>query len=120
MEILLHKPELPLNDFKATLLDKSFTSSDGISYAKTVQVDFFDARGRKKETKEYGFVSSEEVYDCIEKGEPIHLGECYVQNFSLTDFRKRKILSSMEVVALTDFSARNSFFDCDHTVDFSY
>ena len=62
MEIILRKPELPLNDFKVNILEKEFTATDGTVYPKTVQVDFFDAKGRKKETKEYGFISAEAVY----------------------------------------------------------
>lgn len=120
MEILLHKPELPLNDFKATLLDKKFISLEGNEFEKTVQVDFFDAKGRKKETKEYGFISAEEVYDNLAKEEPIHLNECYVKDFSLAEFRKKKGLSEMQPIHLKEFTAKNSFFDCDHEIDFSY
>ena len=120
MEILLHKPELQLNDFKATLLEKLFTASDGKTYSQTVQVEFFDAKGRKKETKEYGFVSTEAVYGMIANEQPIHLDECYLQNFSLAEFRKHKGISEMQYISLKNFSAKNSFFDCDHTVDFSY
>lgn len=120
MEILLHKPELPLNDFKATLLDKKFISSEGTEFEKTVEVDFFDAKGRKKETKEYGFVSLEKIFELIDKGETINLNECYTQNFSLADYRKKKSFSEMQPIALKNFSAKNSFFDCNHEVDFSY
>src|SRR3990172_7712717 len=120
MEILLHKPELPLNDFKVIILEKQFTSSDGTVYPKTVQVDFFDAKGRKKETKEYGYVSADELYDKIEKEELISLLECYVKNFSLAEFRQRKSLSEQHPVILKKFVAKGTFWDCDSAVDFSH
>ena len=120
MEILLHKPELPLYDFKAILLDKKFISSEGAEFEKTVQVDFFDAKGRKKETKEYGFVLPERIFELLEQGQTLNLNECYTQNFSLANFRKRKGLPEMQPVALKNFSAKNAFFDCNHEVDFSY
>lgn len=120
MEILLHKPELPLVDFKVTILEKTFTSLDGTTYPKTVQVDFFDAKGRKKETKKYGFVSADELYDKIEKEQPISLLECYVKDFSLAAFRLRKSLPEQQPVILRNFSAKSAFFDCGAGVDFSY
>lgn len=120
MEILLHKPELPLIDFKVAILEKTFTSSDGTIYPKTVQVDFFDAKGRKKETKEYGFVSADELYGKIEKEQPVSLHECYVKDFSLAEFRKRKSLPEMQAIILKKFVGKNAFFDCDAAVDFSH
>jgi len=120
MEILLHKPELPLIDFKVTILEKKFTSSDGTTYPKTVQVYFFDAKGRKKETKEYGYVSADELYDKIEKEQPVSLPECYVKNFSLAEFRQRKSLPEQHPVTLKKFIAKGAFFDCDAAVDFSH
>lgn len=120
MEILLHKPELPLIDFKVNILEKQFTSSDGTTYPKTVQVDFFDAKGRKKETKEYGYVSADELYDKIEKEQPVSLHECYVKDFSLAEFRQRKSLPEQHPVTLKKFSAKGAFFDCGIGVDFSY
>ncbi|MBI3501507.1 MAG: potassium channel family protein [Bacteroidetes bacterium] len=120
MEILLHKPEPELNDFKVTLLEKKFISSSGTEFSKTAQIDFFDAKGRKKETKEFGFVSAGELYEKMENGQPVNLNECYVQNFSLGEFRKQRALSEMHPVHLKIFSAKNSFFDCDVEVDFSH
>ena len=120
MEILLHKPELPLNDFKMTVLEKPFTCSDGTIHSKTALIDFFDAKGRKKDSKEYGFVSLEKVYELIEKEQQINLHDCYVHNFSLADFRKKNSLSETHPVTLKKFSAKGTFFDCDTEVDFSY
>ena len=120
MEILLHKPEQPLIDFKVTLLENPFTASDGIVYQKTVRVDFFDAKGRKKETKEYGFIPVDEVYAMIEKELPVCLHECYVKDFSLAEFRQRKTFSEQQPVTLKKFFAKRAFFDCDITVDFSH
>lgn len=120
MEILHHKPELPLYDFKIIVLEKTFTSSDGTAYPQTVQVDFFDAKARKKETKEYGYVSADDLYKKIEAEQPVSLLECYVKDFSLAEFRKRKSLPEQHPVILKKFSAKGAFFDCGTGVDFSY
>lgn len=120
MEILLHKPEQPLIDFKVIILENKFTASDGVVYPKTVQVDFYDGKGRKKETKEYGFLHADAVYEMIEKELPVCLHECYVKNFSLAEFRRRKSLSEQQPVILKKFFAKTAFFDCDIEVDFSH
>ncbi|MBI4946777.1 MAG: two pore domain potassium channel family protein [Bacteroidetes bacterium] len=120
MEILLHKPEQPLIDFKVNILEKPFTASDGIVYPKTVQVDFMDAKGRKKETKDYGFLFADAVYEMIEREQPVCLHECYVKNFSLAEFRQQKSLPEQQPVTLKKFFAKGAFFDCDIAVDFSH
>ena len=120
MEILLHKPEQALIDFKTILLEKPFTASDGVVYPKTVQVDFFDANGRTKEIKEYGFLPADAVYEMIERELPVCLHECYVKNFSLAEFRQRKSLPELQPITLKKFFAKGAFFDCDIAVDFSH
>jgi uncharacterized protein YjbI with pentapeptide repeats len=120
MEILLHKPEHALIDFKVSILENPFTSSDGTVYRNTIQIDFFDANGRKKETKHYGYLHADTIYEMMETDQPISLNECYVKNFSLAEFRKRNSLTEHLPVTLKKFFAKNAFFDCDIEVDFSH
>ena len=120
MEILVHKAEQLLVDFKCSVFDKAFTTSNGTVCSKTVLVDFFDEKGRKKGDKEYGLVLPKDIYALIKKGEAVCLDDCYIKNFSLATYRKNNHLDENQVVTLHDLSAKNTFFDGDTEVDFSY
>lgn len=119
MENLLHKPETKLNDFVVSILDKPFTTPEEITYPKTAQVNFFDRRNKKIDTIEYGYREADELYDLLET-QKINLNDCYVKNFSLAEYRTRKQLQTNHPIVLSKFSAKNSFFDCDVTTDFSF
>ncbi|HEY4800164.1 MAG TPA: ion channel, partial [Bacteroidia bacterium] len=97
-----------------------FTSSEGNTFSKTVHITFFDEYGKKIRTIDYGFVEIDSVYEKIKHGESLNMNECYVFDFSLTEYRTRNKLTEWEKVPLSKFSAKNAFFDCDSTVDFSY
>lgn len=117
---LLHKTESPLLDFKVEISEKPFTSSAGISFNKTVHVTFLDEYGKKIKTEDYGLGEAASVYEKIKNGETVNLNDCYIADFSLTDFRAAYTLPEREKVLLEKFSASNTFFDCDSTIDFSY
>ncbi len=119
MEKLLHKSEIELGNFAVSILNKPFTGPDGIVHSNTAQVDFFDSRGKKINVVEYGYKTREEIFKLIES-QNLNLNNCYVNNFSLSEYRKVSHLSSNEPVSFVAFSAKNSFFDCDHTTDFSF
>ena len=119
MEKLLHKSETILGNFAVTILNKPFTCPDGIIHSNTAQVDFFDIRGKKINVVEYGYQTREELFKLIDS-QNLNLNYCYVNNFSLSEYLKISHLSANEPVPFLTFSAKNSFFDCDHTTDFSF
>jgi len=117
---LLHKAENPLLEFKVTFSDKPFTSIEGNSFPRTVHITFFDEYGKKIKTNDYGYFDTNTIYERIKAGEPVNLNECYVVDFSLTEYRTKNNLAEWEKIPLQKFSAKNSFFDCESIIDFSY
>jgi hypothetical protein len=89
-------------------------------FSQTAHVSFFDENDKKVVVFKYGVLTQKEIFEKIDKGEDLALNNAYVYNFSLTDYRVEKGLDDHVYVALKNFSAKKSFFDCDISNDFSY
>ena len=88
--------------------------------ASSVEVIFTDLIGRQKQTRQYGLVELDTVFDWIANGEPVNLQNKYVKDFSLVTYRTRKNLGADTQILLTNFNATDAFFDIEHEVDFSF
>ncbi len=71
-----------------------------------------------------GYISSNEVYELIDKGEKLDLSNCYIPDFSINDYRKKRNLEKDNLIQLIDFNAENAVFDCNESanesIDFDY
>lgn len=119
MENLLHKSETELGNFSVSIINEPFTTTDGIVHQKTARVDFFDNRGKKVKAVEYAYLDNDELFGAI-RNKTLNLNNCFVNNFSLSEYRKENNLPPNQPVPFDSFSAKNSFFDCDLTTDFSF
>ncbi|HXP48987.1 MAG TPA: hypothetical protein VN922_03485, partial [Bacteroidia bacterium] len=119
MESILHRSEIPLGSYVVNIVNKPFITPANITYAKTARVDFFNSGDKRISTKEFGYRSCEEIFELM-GSQSTDLDYCYVNNFSLSEYRTLKHLPENHIVSLPAFSARNSFFDCMSTVDFSF
>ena len=81
---------------------------------KTITVTLFYEDG-VQEDKEYGYVTHEEVYEQINKGEDINLNQCYIKDFSSIKYVKMYDKKCI----LKHFSAYGSFLDCETKVVFN-
>jgi hypothetical protein len=87
---------------------------------KSVEITLIDPAGRKKEKYRLGVVDSNQVYERIQSGEPVNLDNRYIQDFSLSNYRKYYKLSQDTVVELYDFSAKRAYFETENGTDFSF
>lgn len=108
------------NNYKIKVRPVSYTTSQGNRFDATVCISFFDENNKEKAYYERAYCEAEDIYNRIEKGEAINLDECYIENFSLTVYRKSRELDDKAVVTLNDFSARSAFFDSRIATDFSF
>ena len=67
-----------------------------------------------------GVVKSVDVYDKIQSGDPICLDRRFVQDFSLSEYRKIFGLDSDAQIELREFSASKAYFEAEHETDFSW
>ncbi len=107
-------------DYKVEIINKEFTTSDGITYPQTAIITFFDQNDKATNTLELGHLNTIEIYNLIDKKEFLNLDFCYIKNFSITAYRRTRIIDKVGYVHLPGFSAKNSFFDSNFQIDFSY
>lgn len=107
-------------NFKIKVLPKEFISKSGRHYPQTASVSFFGNNKKVNRIVELAYIEPEEVYLRIDRGEEVNLDNCYVPNFSLSDYRKSRQLAEETLVILNDFSAEETFFDSKIVSDFSY
>ena len=106
--------------FEVEILDKPYVFSEERTYAQTARIAFIDTSENVLKKTEYAVVPVEDIYVKIEKGEDINLDNCYVNNFSLSKYRKNKELASNASVSIQNFSAEKAFFEAGDTIDFSF
>ncbi|MCF8347109.1 MAG: potassium channel family protein [Bacteroidales bacterium] len=107
------------NNFKIKVRPEPFKTSQGIQYDATVCISFFDGNGKEKAYCELAYCEAEDIYKSIDKGEPVILDDCYIENFSLAEYRRSRGLAEKEPVTLNNFSARSAYFDARIASDFS-
>jgi len=108
-------------NYSVQILDKEF-DKDNIFFSKTAEITLLGENDKIIEVVELGYLEIEKMYDLIERDFTIHLDQCYIANFSLSEFRKLKNYKDISIKIRT-FTAENSFFDLTdetiETIDFS-
>ena len=81
----------------------------------------FQVDGREKPVVELmGYMEEKEIYNAIDRGEVLNLDHCFIEKFSLRDYRLTRNMGAREKVILKGFSTRNSLFGGDASLDFSH
>lgn len=114
------KQEITLLQFTVEILNQPYTTSDGQHAEKTARVHFYNHLGKKINSTDFALVSRETIYDLIHSRKNIFLNQCYIKDFSLSEYRRIHNLKERSKVHLLNFSADKAFFDCENDIDFSY
>lgn len=97
-----------------------FESDAGKKYPATALIQF-QVEGREKALVDLmGHLEEKEIYKAIDRGEELNLDHCYIEKFSLRDYRLTRNLEERVPVVLKGFTARNSLFGGDASLDFSH
>ncbi|MEN8226894.1 MAG: potassium channel family protein [Bacteroidota bacterium] len=105
--------------FKAEIKKLKFETDDGTRFPGTALIHF-QVDGKVKPVVELmGYMEEKEIYNAIDRGEVLNLDHCYIDKFSLRDYRLTRNLGPSEKVVLKEFSARNSLFAGEASLDFS-
>jgi hypothetical protein len=107
-------------NYKVKIKDTPFVTETGKKYRNTAALSFLDENKKEIAYIELGFIDSEEIYCLIDQGEAINIDQCYVENFSLNDYRESRNIDKKAYVKLHQFSAYNTFFDSRTGTDFSF
>lgn len=103
------------------IIDREFQNESGFCFEKTAIVTFYNEVIGDGITNDYGYVPTSIIYDLIDDPTTgINLDDCYIENFSLTAYRRTRILHKKDTVVLKGFSARKALFNSKYQIDFSY
>ena len=108
------------HSYKVDILDKEFSTGDGKKHPQTARVHMYDSHGRVRDVRDYAYVLKEDIYKDIAAGTDIDLNNCYVKDFSLSEYRSKFDMVSHAHVEVFGFTAIGAFLDAEHEVDFSY
>ena len=82
-----------IQNYKVQILEESFVLDNEDTLASTAKISFYDINNNLIDTKKYGVVDLENIYNKILKKESIDVSKCYIKNFSLNQYRKENNLS---------------------------
>ena len=120
MEPLIHsKSELPVGDYDVHIVNEPITTPDGVTYPSKARIVFRNIKNKNTNTVEYAYREFNELLADIDKGE-LKLNHCYIKNFSLAEYRAVRQFPNNHPVPIKICNARESFFDCDQCIDFSF
>lgn len=108
------------HSYRVKIKDKPFESEGERKTNNTAAISFLDTNKKEIAYIELAYVDKEEIYQLIDDKKPINIDHCYIENFSLSDFRKSRNLDKKTYVKLYHFSAYNTFFDSRVVTDFSF
>jgi uncharacterized protein YjbI with pentapeptide repeats len=106
--------------FIVEIRNSGYSSPEGVNYPKTAVMTYLSHEGHHESVMTYGYLDEQEIYKMIDKGESLCLDYCYIERFSLNDYRTQRELSKKQPVSITDFSARHAFFDSKESIDLSF
>jgi len=96
-----------------------FITEAGKKFPSTALIKFKMDGKEKPWVELMGYIGIKEIYNAIDKGEDLNFDHCYIDKFSLRDYRLTRNLDSQEKVHLKNFTARNSLFGGYTALDFS-
>ncbi len=107
-------------EYKVDIKKLKFETGEGIRVPYTALIHFQIDEKEKPVVELMGHLEENEVYNAIDRGEAINLDNCYIEKFSLKDYRLTRNLDAREKVVIRDFSARNALFGGISPLDFSF
>jgi hypothetical protein len=108
------------SSYSVEIKDSKFTREDGIAFPRTILLSLVSPDGYHTDVITLGFLEEDELFNMIDLGKAFDIDHCYIEQFSLADYRKQKGLEIKAPVEIHGFSARHCFFDNNHSVDFCY
>lgn len=107
-------------EYSVEIKKLKFESDHGIRYTHTALVRFLVGEKEQAVLELMGHMEEKDIYTAIDQGEVLNLDNCYIDKFSLRDYRLTRNLDAREKVHINGFTAKNSLFGGLSCLDFSY
>ncbi len=108
------------NSHRVEIKNLKFITEEGVRHTKTAIISFMLPGHNNPMVELLGYEELDAIYKAIDEGNPINLNYCYINKFSLSDYRHLRKLDPKETVQLHGFTAKGSVFDASSQLDFSY
>jgi len=108
------------SSYSVEIKDTPFTREDGKKFPKTALLSLVSPDGNHTDIVKLGNLNEGELFKYIDDSKPFDINQCYIDQFSLADYRKSKGMERKDPVEIKSFSAQDCFFDNNHTIDFCY
>jgi hypothetical protein len=106
-------------EFTVEIKRLKFVTDQGIRFPCTALVNFLLIDRDRTYLELMGHMEESEIYSTIERGEVLNLDGCYIEKFSLHDYRLTRNLDPKEQVIIRGFTARGALFGHRSSLDFS-
>ncbi|HEC41847.1 MAG TPA: two pore domain potassium channel family protein [Bacteroides sp.] len=107
-------------DFKVEIRDQELTTESGLTYPQTAVLTFITTEGHLESVIRLGYLTEEDIFGIIQRGDDLQIDHCYIDNLSLPNYRELHKLDRKETITLKNLSARSSFFNSKSPIDLSY
>lgn len=104
--------------YNIEIKDRSF-EADGRKYVKTAIVKTYVAF-ELVAIDEYGWVDKNDIYKQILEGQEVNYKHCYIEEFSIREYRKINNLCETYHVIINDFEFDQCFFNNELDIDFNH
>ena len=107
--------------FNVEIKNKAFKGENGLGYPRTAILSFVSPEeGHHEAVRELGYLEEAEIFGIIRRGDPLVLDHCYLDGFSLTEYRDQAGLGTKDPVPIAGFSSKSAFYNCKGAIDLSY
>ncbi len=108
------------SNYHIEIRNVKFIADDGRTCQRTAMVTFHNEEGEEINSELFGVVDINMIYTMIKEGKDVILDDYYIQEFSLSSYRRINGLEKKDMVQIKGFSARNAFFEARGCTDFTY
>ena len=106
--------------YRVEIKKLKFITPDGVRYPSTALVHF-EVEGREQPVMELmGYLKEKEIYEKVDREEDLNLDHCYIDQFSLKNYRLTRNLDEKAPVSLHSFTARHALLGGNVPLDFSH
>ena len=107
--------------YKLEIKEEEFKTENDIIFPRTAFLTFLEKDGKKEkeiETIKLAYVEQKDIFDKIKNRKDIQIDHCFIQDFSLDEYRKINELKKDKLITMRNFSAENSFFASEKEITF--
>lgn len=106
--------------YKVEIKNVKFNADDGRTCPRTAIIAFYGQDGEQLGSELFGVIEPADIYRMIDEGKNLKLDNFYINEFSLSNYRRHHEMDRKAIVELKNFSAQNAFFESKNATDFSF